>query len=266
MRGAQTSHAPKLLCAPLGLCPTPRQLHSSHTGCCTLTPLQRRHSPVPGSRLGGTGGDVGGMLPSPITPAACPHAGQPLAGLQVMPRSEDSLWVHWEAPPTLATAYVVEWQQVPWEPSHSSACWQIERDGATTTALIKGKSGAARGPCPSGHCAGSIPGVWQPCPSTKPCPKPSPHPPWTHTQAGQARGNQTPNPHPCSALRCRQHRAFPAVQHLSVPTLQGRRRGARPHRGLLQAEGYVCCQQPPRGPRCPPHHPPRCRGCILAHP
>ncbi|NWR65953.1 CSF3R factor, partial [Bucorvus abyssinicus] len=63
--------------------------------------------------------------------------GQPLARLLVVPRGERSLWVHWEAPPTLATAYVVEWQRVPWEPSHGSACWQMERDGATTTALIQ---------------------------------------------------------------------------------------------------------------------------------
>ncbi|NWI63870.1 CSF3R factor, partial [Todus mexicanus] len=62
--------------------------------------------------------------------------GQPLAGLQVVPGGERSLWVRWEAAPTPAAAYVVEWQRVPSVPGHCSACWQMERDGATTTALI----------------------------------------------------------------------------------------------------------------------------------
>ncbi|NXI47972.1 CSF3R factor, partial [Galbula dea] len=63
--------------------------------------------------------------------------GQPLAGLRVVPRGEHSLWVRWEAPPTPAIAYVLEWQQVSSEPSSCSTCWQMERDGATTTALIR---------------------------------------------------------------------------------------------------------------------------------
>lgn len=39
------------------------------------------------------------------------------------------------------TAYVLEWQRVAAEPGHCSACWQMERDGAATTALIQGKGG-----------------------------------------------------------------------------------------------------------------------------
>ncbi|NXH19865.1 CSF3R factor, partial [Bucco capensis] len=63
--------------------------------------------------------------------------GQPLAGLQVVPRGEHSLWVHWQAPLSPATAYVLEWQRVSSEPSLCRSCWQLERDGATTTALIQ---------------------------------------------------------------------------------------------------------------------------------
>ncbi|NXW63661.1 CSF3R factor, partial [Eurystomus gularis] len=64
--------------------------------------------------------------------------GQPLAGLRAVPGGEHSLWVHWEAPPTPPAAYIVEWQRVSSEPGHCSACWQMEQDGATTTALIHG--------------------------------------------------------------------------------------------------------------------------------
>ncbi|XP_061870442.1 granulocyte colony-stimulating factor receptor isoform X2 [Colius striatus] len=63
--------------------------------------------------------------------------GQPLAGLWAVPGDEHSLQVHWEAPPAPAAAYVLEWQRVPSEPGHCSACWQMEHDGATTTALIQ---------------------------------------------------------------------------------------------------------------------------------
>ncbi|NXC48724.1 CSF3R factor, partial [Penelope pileata] len=61
--------------------------------------------------------------------------GQPLAGLRAAPRGEHSLWVRWEA--ALADAYVLEWQRVPAEPGGCSACWQLERDGAATAALIQ---------------------------------------------------------------------------------------------------------------------------------
>ncbi|NXS59861.1 CSF3R factor, partial [Brachypteracias leptosomus] len=64
--------------------------------------------------------------------------GQPLAGLRVVPGGEHSLWVHWEAPSTPPAAYIVEWQWVSSEPGHCSTCWQMERDRATTTALIRG--------------------------------------------------------------------------------------------------------------------------------
>ncbi|NXG05098.1 CSF3R factor, partial [Sakesphorus luctuosus] len=63
--------------------------------------------------------------------------GQPLAVLQAVPRDKSSLWVHWEAPLAPVAAYVLEWQRVTSEPGHCSACWQMERDGAATAALIQ---------------------------------------------------------------------------------------------------------------------------------
>ncbi|NXI02834.1 CSF3R factor, partial [Pachycephala philippinensis] len=63
--------------------------------------------------------------------------GQPLAGLRAVPGGERSLWVHWEAPLAPVVAYVLEWQRVTAEPGHCSECWQMERDGAATTALIQ---------------------------------------------------------------------------------------------------------------------------------
>ncbi|CAN8200669.1 unnamed protein product [Coccothraustes coccothraustes] len=65
------------------------------------------------------------------------RTGQPLAGLRAVPGGERSLWVHWEAPLAPVTAYILEWQRVAAEPGHCSACWQMERDGAATTALIQ---------------------------------------------------------------------------------------------------------------------------------
>ncbi|NXF31214.1 CSF3R factor, partial [Nyctibius bracteatus] len=63
--------------------------------------------------------------------------GQPLAGLRAMPGGERSLWVRWEAPLAPTAAYVLEWQRVPSVPGRCSACWQMERDGAATAALIR---------------------------------------------------------------------------------------------------------------------------------
>ncbi|NXN99046.1 CSF3R factor, partial [Rhinopomastus cyanomelas] len=63
--------------------------------------------------------------------------GQPLAGLRSVPESEHSLRVHWQAPRSRATAFVVEWQRVPPGLGCCSAHWQMERDGAATTALIQ---------------------------------------------------------------------------------------------------------------------------------
>ncbi|KAM6108595.1 granulocyte colony-stimulating factor receptor [Pterocles gutturalis] len=63
--------------------------------------------------------------------------GLPLAGLRAVPGGEHSLWVHWEAPSAPAAAYVLEWERVSSEPSRCSACWQMERDGAATAALIR---------------------------------------------------------------------------------------------------------------------------------
>ncbi|XP_032058098.1 granulocyte colony-stimulating factor receptor [Aythya fuligula] len=64
--------------------------------------------------------------------------GQPLAGLRAEPAGERSLWVHWEAPRAPVAAYVLEWQRVASEPGRCSACWQMQRDGAATSALIQG--------------------------------------------------------------------------------------------------------------------------------
>ncbi|XP_064327618.1 granulocyte colony-stimulating factor receptor [Phalacrocorax carbo] len=63
--------------------------------------------------------------------------GQPLAGLEAVPGGEHSLWVRWEAPLAPVAAYILEWQRVSSEPSRCSACWQMERDAAATTALIQ---------------------------------------------------------------------------------------------------------------------------------
>ncbi|XP_010210353.1 PREDICTED: 28S ribosomal protein S15, mitochondrial [Tinamus guttatus] len=72
------------------------------------------------------------VLAAPLVPAA----GQPLAGLRAVPHGERSLWVHWERPPAPVTGYVLEWQRVSSEPARCSACWQRERGGGTTGALI----------------------------------------------------------------------------------------------------------------------------------
>ncbi|NXX01787.1 CSF3R factor, partial [Larus smithsonianus] len=63
--------------------------------------------------------------------------GQPLARLWAVPGGERSLWVCWESPPAPVAAYILEWQRVSSEPGRCSACWQMERDGAATTALIR---------------------------------------------------------------------------------------------------------------------------------
>ncbi|NWS91261.1 CSF3R factor, partial [Toxostoma redivivum] len=74
---------------------------------------------------------------APTEVALLERKGQPLAGLRAVPGGERSLWVHWEAPLAPVIAYVLEWQRVTAEPGHCSACWQMERDGAATTALIQ---------------------------------------------------------------------------------------------------------------------------------
>ncbi|XP_051494105.1 granulocyte colony-stimulating factor receptor [Apus apus] len=63
--------------------------------------------------------------------------GQPVAGLWAVSGGEHSLCVHWEAPPAPPAAYILEWQRVSSAPGGCSACWQMEQDGATTTALIQ---------------------------------------------------------------------------------------------------------------------------------
>lgn len=111
-------------------------------------------------------------------PRGCPHAGQPLAGLRAVPAGERSLWVHWEAPRAPVAAYVLEWQRVASEPGRCSACWQMERDGAATSALIQGKQGVLGGfwgvPASSaGFCApGSLLCPWLGFPAANPAPSP----------------------------------------------------------------------------------------------
>lgn len=187
-------------------------------------------------------------------PRGCPHAGQPLAGLRAVPAGERSLWVHWEAPGAPVAAYVLEWQRVASEPGRCSACWQMERDGAATSALIQGKQGVLgrfQGG-PSQLCRVLCPRVSPGAPSSKSCPEPTPHAPSLLSIGSPGAGttggdsaSRTPSPQHPSALRCRRHRALPALQHLGVPPLQGCRRDARPHSSLLQAEGCVCCQHLP---------------------
>ncbi|NXG61309.1 CSF3R factor, partial [Hemiprocne comata] len=63
--------------------------------------------------------------------------GQPLAGLWAVSGGDRSLWVHWETPPAPPAAYILEWQRVSSEPDRCSTCWQMERDGAVRTALIR---------------------------------------------------------------------------------------------------------------------------------
>ncbi|XP_064381320.1 granulocyte colony-stimulating factor receptor [Dromaius novaehollandiae] len=65
------------------------------------------------------------------------RTGRPLAGLRAVPGGERSLWVHWEVPPAPAAGYVLEWYPTSAEPAGCSACWQRERDGGTTRALIR---------------------------------------------------------------------------------------------------------------------------------
>uniref|UniRef100_A0A493TXK4 Colony stimulating factor 3 receptor n=1 Tax=Anas platyrhynchos platyrhynchos TaxID=8840 RepID=A0A493TXK4_ANAPP len=96
---------------------------------------------APWQRAGARGAlgcrEQGWAAPLCPQPRGCPHAGQPLAGLRAVPAGERSLWVHWEAPRAPVAAYVLEWQRVASEPGHCSACWQMERNGAATSALIQ---------------------------------------------------------------------------------------------------------------------------------
>lgn len=190
MRAVQTSHSLKHLGVPLGLCPSPQHLHELSDWALLPHPAVGGNTSL-GIQLGGSragclrgaqpgwgagqagmgaqGGNVSGSLPSPIIPAGCPHAGQPLARLQAVPGGEHSFWVRWEAPPAPVAAYVLEWQRVALEPGGCSTCWQMERDGAATAALIQGKLGAAGvGSLPSwsavsvgGVCV-CVPGDWHP--------------------------------------------------------------------------------------------------------
>lgn len=91
-----------------------------------------------------------------------------------MPGGERSLWVHWEAPLAPVVAYVLEWQWVTAEPGHCSTCWQMEHDGAATTALIQGKRGLPGDPDPLATCPRGLAPIL-----TKSGPSPAPSPPPT---------------------------------------------------------------------------------------
>lgn len=106
-----------------------------------------------------------------------------------MPGGERSLWVHWEAPAAPVAAYILEWQRVSSESDHCSACWQMERDGDATAALIQGKPGSCWGSLPSWSAlqdGGGVAGDGHPsCThiqgSQPGCPRPSPAPSLLHT-------------------------------------------------------------------------------------
>lgn len=115
-------------------------------------------SPTRGAELWHSHGCGSGarMLSPALTLAAYSLTGQPLAGLWAVPAGDRSLWVHWEAAPVPVVAYVLEWQPVSSEPGHCSACWQLERNGTTTTTLIRGKLGAAGCPSPPTGLCGAV--------------------------------------------------------------------------------------------------------------
>lgn len=76
------------------------------------------------------------------------------------------------------SAYVLEWQRVTAEPGHCSACWQMERDGTATRALIQGKWGLPGSPDPLVSCPrGLAPILTKPGPSRAPSPLPTLPPP-----------------------------------------------------------------------------------------
>ncbi|XP_056365227.1 granulocyte colony-stimulating factor receptor [Oenanthe melanoleuca] len=116
---------------------SPRRRGRDPTTVCNTTHTQCNFSvPAGTSRVYLSAYNSAGES-APTEVALLERKGQPLAGLRAVPGGERSLWVHWEAPLAPVVAYVLEWQRVTAEPGHCNACWQMERDGAATTALIQ---------------------------------------------------------------------------------------------------------------------------------
>ncbi|NWV88432.1 CSF3R factor, partial [Machaerirhynchus nigripectus] len=107
----------------------PTVCNTTHTQCNFSVPARTRRVYLSAYNAAGES--------APTEVVLLEGKGQPLAGLRAVPGSERSLWVHWEAPLAPVIAYVLEWQRVTAEPGHCSSCWQMERDGAATTALIQ---------------------------------------------------------------------------------------------------------------------------------
>ncbi|NXO20284.1 CSF3R factor, partial [Cisticola juncidis] len=107
----------------------PTVCNTTHTQCSFSVPAGTRRVYL--SAYNAAGESV------PTEVVLLERKGQPVAGLQAVPGDEHSLWVHWEAPLAPVIAYILEWQWVTTEPGHCSTCWQMEHDGAATTALIQ---------------------------------------------------------------------------------------------------------------------------------
>ncbi|XP_068892104.1 granulocyte colony-stimulating factor receptor [Aphelocoma coerulescens] len=103
--------------------------NTTHTQCNFSVPARTRRVYLSAYNAAGES--------APTEVVLLQRKGQPLSGLRAVPGGEHSLWVHWEAPLAPVIAYVLEWQRVTAEPGHCSACWQMECDGAATTALIQ---------------------------------------------------------------------------------------------------------------------------------
>ncbi|XP_016159150.1 PREDICTED: granulocyte colony-stimulating factor receptor [Ficedula albicollis] len=116
---------------------SPRRRGRAPPTICNTTHTQCNFSVPAGTRRVYLSAYNSAGVSAPTEVALLERKGQPLAGLRAVPGGERSLWVHWEAPLAPVVAYVLEWQRVTAEPGHCSACWQMERDGAATTALIQ---------------------------------------------------------------------------------------------------------------------------------
>ncbi|XP_017591609.1 PREDICTED: granulocyte colony-stimulating factor receptor [Corvus brachyrhynchos] len=103
--------------------------NTTHTQCNFSVPARTRRVYLSAYNAAGES--------APTEVVLLQRKGQPLSGLRAVPGDEHSLWVHWEAPLAPVIAYVLEWQRVTAEPGHCSACWQMDGDGAATTALIQ---------------------------------------------------------------------------------------------------------------------------------
>uniref|UniRef100_A0A8C3QVZ9 Fibronectin type-III domain-containing protein n=1 Tax=Cyanoderma ruficeps TaxID=181631 RepID=A0A8C3QVZ9_9PASS len=147
----------------------PTICNTTHTQCSFSVPAGTRRVYVSVYNAAGES--------APTEVVLLERKGQPPAGLRAVPGDEHSLWVHWEAPLAPVMAYVLEWQPVTAEPEYCSTCWQIEHDGAATTALIQGKWGLPGGPHPLVSCPRGL------APTGPAAPGPAPTS-WLSTAAG----------------------------------------------------------------------------------